>query len=236
MAQPFFSASGSHDASLNIWDVRAAGGHRQRPALTFNMIVSASQVKWNKLATSLIATAHDGDVKLWDTRNASVPYMYLTAHISRIYSLDWSYHCKDQLVTSAQDCFVKFFNVSNPSNSKPITTLKTAVPVWKAKYTPFGDGLATVIVPGHERDDHSLFLWNHKHLDFPVHSFFGHKDVILEFGWRKMENLEMVSFSRDHSLKLWSVEAMTQYQCGVDPSEDNSGVSCVRESVLAFFG
>ena len=52
-----------------------------------------------------------GDVKLWDTRKASVPYMYLTAHISRVYSLDWSFHCKDQLVTSAQDCFVKFFNV-----------------------------------------------------------------------------------------------------------------------------
>ena len=56
-------------------------------------------------------STNKGDVKLWDTRKASVPYMYLTAHISRIYSLDWSFHDKDQLVTSAQDCFVKFFNV-----------------------------------------------------------------------------------------------------------------------------
>ena len=56
-------------------------------------------------------STNEGDVKLWDTRKASVPYMYLTAHISRIYSLDWSFHDKDQLVTSAQDCFVKFFNV-----------------------------------------------------------------------------------------------------------------------------
>ena len=128
--------------------------------------------------------------------------MYLTAHISRVYSLDWSFHCKDQLVTSGQDCFVKFFNVDSQP-SKPLSTLKTAVPVWKAKYTPFGDGLATVIVPQLQRNDHSLFLWNHKHLDFPVHSFFGHKDVILEFGWRKTsnDNLEMVTFSRDHTLR-----------------------------------
>ena len=63
--------------------------------------------------------------------------------------------------------------------------------------------LATVIVPQNQRNDHSLFLWNHKHLDFPVHSFFGHKDVILEFGWRKTpdDNLEMVTFSRDHTLR-----------------------------------
>jgi WD40 repeat protein len=53
-------ASGSHDANLNIWDLRASG-QRQRPALTFNMIVSASQVKWNKLSDSIIATTHEGE-------------------------------------------------------------------------------------------------------------------------------------------------------------------------------
>ncbi len=233
--EPHILASGSHDASLNVWDLRSTmGPYRQRPALSFNMIVSASQVKWNKISTSIIATAHDGDLKLWDTRKASVPYLYLSAHISRVYSLDWSYHCKDQLVTSAQDCFVKFFNVANQNlANKPVRQLKTAVPVWKAKYTPFGDGLATVIVPQLHRSDHSLFLWNHKHLDFPVHSFFGHKDVILEFDWRKTaeDSLEMVSFSRDHTLRLWSVESVTQYQCGVDPSEDNSGSNSDNEDV-----
>ena len=93
--------------------------------------------------------------------------------------------------------------IDSQNASKPLSTFKTAVPVWKAKYTPFGDGLATVIVPQLQRNDHSLFLWNHKHLDFPVHSFFGHKDVILEFGWRKTpdDNLEMVTFSRDHTLR-----------------------------------
>ena len=190
--EPHILASGSHDASLNIWDLRSTS---LRPNLKFNMIVSASQVKWNKINSSVLATAHDGDLKLWDTRKASVPFLYLSAHISRVYSLDWSFHDKDQLVTSAQDCYVKFFNISS---QKPLTSLKTAVPVWKAKYTPFGDGLATVIVPQYQRNDHSLFLWNHKHLDFPVHSFFGHKDVILDFDWRKNSDseLEMVTFSR----------------------------------------
>lgn len=45
-----------------------------------------------------------------------------------------------------QDCFVKFHDIS-AHTAKPDRSLKTAVPVWKARYTPFGDGLATVIVP-----------------------------------------------------------------------------------------
>lgn len=144
--------------------------------------------------------------------------------------------------------------------------MKTAVPVWKAKYTPFGDGLGTVIgkkncpeiielvhqaslilavldrllpgiifwpilfiVPHLHRNDHSLFLWNYKHLDFPVHSFFGHKDVILDFDWKKsisadlQQDLQMVTWSRDSTLRIWTVELTTQYQCGVDALEDTSG-------------
>ena len=34
-----------------------------------------------------------------------------------------------------------------------------------------------------------------------------------------------MTFSRDHSLRLWPVEPVTQYQCGVDPSEENSGAT-----------
>ena len=93
--------------------------YRPRPALTFNMIVAASQVKWNKIQTSVIATSHDGDLKLWDIRKSSTPFMYMSAHIGRIFSLDWSPQCQDSLVTSSQDCYVKFFNVnSQPSNGK----------------------------------------------------------------------------------------------------------------------
>ena len=229
--EPHLLASGAHDASLNLWDLRSSG-FRKRPALTFNMIVSASQVRWNKINTSIIATSHEGDLKLWDTRKMSTPFQYLSSHIARVYSVDWSPHSKDHLVTSSQDCFVKFFNIS--SSTKAISSLKTALPVWKAKYTPFGDGLATVIVPQLQRNDHSLFLWNHKHLDFPVHSFFGHKDVILEYGWRNTtEELQMVTFSKDHTLRLWSIEPFTQYQCGVDPSEDLSGsMSSDEEAVV----
>ncbi len=119
-------ASTSHDGHLHVWDIKEAA-RRQRPALTFNTMASASQVRlvdivmlfqfhkffqrWNKQSGNIIATAHDGDVKIWDTRKASMPILYITAHISRIYSLDWSPLNKDLVVTSAQDCFVRFHTI-----------------------------------------------------------------------------------------------------------------------------
>ena len=133
----------------------------------------------------------------------------------------------NQALTSRFESFWSIVHIIFPISATH--SLKTAVPVWKAKYTPFGDGLATVIVHM-QRNDHSLFLWNYKHLDFPVHSFFGHKDVILDFDWRKphhTDDLQMVTWSRDSTLRIWSVELNTQYQCGVEASDDTSSMCTV---------
>ena len=58
----------------------------------------------------------------------------------------WNLFLIQSNLDSLQDCFVKFHDISTHT-AKPDRSLKTAVPVWKARYTPFGDGLATVIVP-----------------------------------------------------------------------------------------
>ncbi len=42
-----------------------------------------------------------------------------------------------------------------------------------------------MILPQLRRNDNSLFLWNACRLDFPVHCFYGHRDVILDFDWRR---------------------------------------------------
>ena len=54
------------------------------------------------------------------------------------------------------------------------------------RHVPFGYGFATVILPRLRRNnDNSLFLWNAASMDFPVHCFYGHRDVILDFDWRR---------------------------------------------------
>lgn len=61
-------------------------------------------------------------------------------------------------------------------------------PFYNCRYTPFGEGIATMLVPQLSCNVNTLFLWNRNHLDYPVNSFFGHKDVILDFGWKRIYN------------------------------------------------
>lgn len=52
--------------------------------LHFFLTAGATQVRWNRLSRYLLATAHSGDVKLWDQRKGVIPVQYITAHLSNV--------------------------------------------------------------------------------------------------------------------------------------------------------
>lgn len=119
------------------------------------LTAGSSQVRWNPLSSHTLATAHDGDVKIWDQRKATSPVQYITAHLTKVYSfvivisdfcereylsmqfqihgLDWCPFQQNQLATSSQDCTVKIFDIVNPRRAESILT--TNSPVWRARYT-----------------------------------------------------------------------------------------------------
>lgn len=99
----------------------------------YEFLAGATQVRWNRLNEHLLATAHDGDIKLWDQRKGTIPVQYIAAHLSKIHGLDWSPQHENRLATSSQDGTVKFFNISNPKRAEYI--LNTGSPVWRARFT-----------------------------------------------------------------------------------------------------
>ncbi|XP_025832716.1 GATOR complex protein WDR59 isoform X2 [Agrilus planipennis] len=214
---PNLLASCSADTFIHIWDMRDA----RRPALSLSAIAEASQVQWNRISPNFLATTHDGDVKLWDQRKGSAPMQYIAAHLSKIHGLDWSPHSETQLTTSSQDSTVKFFDVCNARRAEFVLT--TNAPVWRARYTPFGNGLVTVVVPQLRRGETSLHLWNYTNRSSPVHTFIGHRDVVLEFEWRRQRpgdsDYQLVTWSKDQTLLVWRIEPYLQKLCGHDPEE-----------------
>lgn len=57
---------------------------------------------------------------------------YVTAHMSRIHDIDWSYLDRHQLTTCSHDSSIKFWDTSSPRD--PISTMKTgSQPVWRAR-------------------------------------------------------------------------------------------------------
>ncbi|XP_017785327.1 PREDICTED: WD repeat-containing protein 59 isoform X2 [Nicrophorus vespilloides] len=214
---PHLLASSSVDTFIHLWDLRDS----RRPTSSLSAIAEASQVRWNYVNPHILATAHDGDIKLWDNRKGTAPVLYLSAHLAKIHGLDWNPNIESQLATSSQDNTVKFFDINNPKKAEYV--LNTNAPVWRARFTPFGNGLVTVVVPQLRRGENSLLLWNTANRATPVHTFVGHRDVVLEFEWRKQKggdiDFQLVTWSKDQSLLVWRIEPFLQKLCGHEPDE-----------------
>ncbi|XP_011330381.2 GATOR complex protein WDR59 isoform X2 [Ooceraea biroi] len=209
--EPDILASCSIDTFIHIWDIR----DQRKPCLSLSAVAGSSQVRWNPLLSHTLATAHDGDIKIWDQRKANSPVQYITAHLTKIHGLDWCPFQQNQLATSSQDCTVKIFDIVNPRRAENILT--TNSPVWRARYTPFGEGLVTIVVPQLRRGENSLLLWNTSNLSAPIYTFVGHTDVVLEFQWRhqKLENseFELVTWSKDQCLRIFKINPFIKKLC-----------------------
>ncbi|KAF6215398.1 hypothetical protein GE061_010150 [Apolygus lucorum] len=212
-------ASCSIDTFTYIWDLRDP----KRPAMSLSNVAGANQVRWNKQSRFLLATAHGGDVKLWDQRKGTAPVQYITAHLSNIHCLDWNPYNENQLATSSQDCSVKFFDTANPKRAESV--LDAVAPVWRARYTPFGNGILMVVVPPMRRGENSLLLWNLANQTAPVHTFVGHNDIVLEFEWRKRPesmDYQLITWSKDQTLRIWQIEPFLQKLCGIENGNEVS--------------
>lgn len=215
--EPDVLVTSSIDTYIYIWDIKDT----RKPTVSLSAVAGASQVKWNKKNGNLLATSHDGDVRIWDRRKPSTAVEYIAAHLYKIHGLDWHPDNEHILATSSQDNSVKFWDWRQPR--KCFSVLACQVPVWKARYTPFSNGLVTVMVPQLRREN-SLLLWNVFDLHSPVHIFVGHDDVVLEFHWRKQKegqkDYQLVTWSRDQTLRLWRVDAQLQRLCANDEIMD----------------
>lgn len=193
----------------------------------------ASQVQWNKVASHIVATAHDGDIKIWDYRKHSAPFQYISAHLCKIHGVDWSPHHEYQLVTSSHDGSIKFFDINNAR--RPENIIMTNFPVWRAIYTPFGSGLLTIGVGwgGLPRVEQAgvIGIWVAGAL---THRLVGHTDTVQTMVWRpntSPANFQLVTWGRDQSLRFWAMQPSLLKMChhylpyDIDNDEDNNSDS-----------
>lgn len=215
--EPELLVTSSVDTYIYIWDTRDT----RKPTVALSAVAGASQVKWNKRNHYCLASSHDGDVRIWDKRKPNTAVEYVAAHLSKIHGLDWHPDNEYILATSSQDNSVRFWDYRQPR--KYLDILSCQVPVWKARYTPFSNGLVTVMVPQLRREN-SLLLWSTLELNSPVHAFVGHDDVVLEFQWRPQKegskDSQLVTWSRDQTLRIWRVDPQLQKLCCANNTGD----------------
>eukprot|EP00731_Ephydatia_muelleri_P020820 Em0013g547a len=216
-SEPDLLATCAVDTFFNVWDIRDT----KRPKASFRSTAGASLVQWNRVNGYLLASAHDSELRIWDLRKPSTAMGFITAHTSRIHDIDWSY-CDESFLTScSHDSTIKFWEIGspNPSPREPVAAIKIgAQPIWRARNYPAGNGVAMVFVPALHAGENRVLLWGRHNSSSPVVALSGHTEPVMELSWRRFrEEWQLVSLSRDHSLRIWRLNEQIAQQLGQAP-------------------
>lgn len=215
---PDLLATCAVDGYVHCWDLRRP----RQPALTFcDWFAGATQVKYSRQESHIIASSHDRWLHIWDDRRTAEPLKTISAHTSKIYGVDWNRTEPTSLVTCSLDKSIKFWDYSKDGES-PDRVIRTDFPVWRARHTPFGRGL--LAMPQNEPGD--LYLYDRgdapngptNGATAPVAVFPGHGDhKVKEFLWRSRgevdgegndhREFQLVSWGEDNELRLQKVDA-----------------------------
>jgi len=226
---PDILATCAVDSFVHCWDLR----HPAKPALTFcDWFAGATQVKWNRQDSHIIASSHDKFLRIWDDRKGAYPLRSIEAHSTKIYGVDWNRINANSIVTCSLDKTIKFWDYTLAEGT-PECVIKTPFPVWRARHTPFGWGI--LAMP--QRGDNDLYLYDLRSNANtkqdgnvkPVHRFEGHDDQVKEFLWRPrgtitdgIDNREfqLVSWGADRILRLHRVDETAPKEVGYEKGKE----------------
>ncbi|KAH8828328.1 vacuolar membrane protein [Flagelloscypha sp. PMI_526] len=216
--EPDIVCSTSIDSWIWAWDLRTT----LKPIFGLCAFNNAgTHVKWNRVDSNILASAHGHEVLIWDRRKGSLPLSRIQAHQSRIYGLDWSHHSHSELVTCSLDKTIKVWDViahRQPDISvgmhhcTPKMSIRTNYPIWRARHLPFGHGVLSLA----QRGETNLEMFSLEETSGarnkvePVEIFHGHTDVVKEFVWRRggidSNTFQLITWSKDRTLRFWPID------------------------------
>lgn len=245
----YLVGSSAADCLTNLWDIRDG----RRPIASLTSVSGATQVRFCKTSSNLLATSHDIDVRIWDIRQPNLPLYYIAAHLQKINGMDWCPNkttCDhEQLITCSQDNTIKLWDL-NANKIRPSANLATRTPAWRIRYTPVSSSAILTSTWPQLRSRNectSLKLWSlkpdrcdQKKLELLL-NLVSHTDIIVDFDWRPRPSstgCEIVSWAKDQTLRIWRIDNQfiemnvenSDYEADCDTQCDQLGSESVNNS------
>ncbi|EEP76924.1 predicted protein [Uncinocarpus reesii 1704] len=178
--------SGSQDATIRMWDLRALSGGRGVMNFgskhRFNGHSEAVRdVRWSPADGVEFATATDsGAIQRWDVRKENAPLMKINAHEKACSVIDWHPDGK-HLVSGSADRLIKVWDFSSTDRrQKPCFQLRTPQSIsnvrwrpasWAGNDTDTGDWQSTQIITAYDQEDPRIHLWDFRRPHLPFKEF-----------------------------------------------------------------
>lgn len=196
---PDLLASCSSDTYVHVWDVRSP----KTASTSFcAWTAGATQVVWSRHREFSLASAHEGEVRVWDTRKGSTPVMVIHAHHQAILALDWSPNKESELLSGSLDHSVKLWDISQPN--EPLKDIQRSGPIRKAQFIPDSNNI--VLSESGPESIYDLQLWDTEEPEPRlVHSYRGHGAEVVDFCYLHPagRRAQLVSWSKDLTLRKW---------------------------------
>ncbi|EGG20785.1 WD-40 repeat-containing protein [Cavenderia fasciculata] len=204
MADSNILASASGDSFIKIWDLR----DQKNASTLINAQSSLNQIEWNPHSSTMIASSHCGEIKIWDIRKFGSPLTSFTAHIGGIPSIEWHHKDKSTILTCGTDRSIKIWDASPPS--KLLRSYKIGSPCSLSKFVPFTS--QKVVATIQQKGDNEISFWSGSN-DSSVMNLVGHQSPVLSFDWRIVDGATpsdptdrkyyLVSLGKDNFIKMW---------------------------------
>ncbi|KAL4875921.1 hypothetical protein BJY04DRAFT_149734 [Aspergillus karnatakaensis] len=203
--QPAWLLSGSQDATIRMWDLRAVPTDRGVSVLGSRDQYSGNSdairdVRWSPGDGVMFATASDsGAVQLWDCRKSSGPLLRITAHDRPCYSVDWHPDGK-HIVSGGTDRQVKVWDFSSTAErrQKPIFQFRTPQAVLNVRWRPpswsreaegSGDWQSSQVVTSYDKEDPRIHLWDFRRPHIPFREFDRYDSHATDLLWHSKDLL-----------------------------------------------
>jgi hypothetical protein len=210
------------DSFVHTWDLRAAqktAGVLQtdlkKPLSTLAQFEAGStQVKWNRTDEHLLASSHNKRLYIWDLRRGAKPLTTVDAHTTQIYGIDWHRSDRSKILTCSLDKTIKLWDgIGTQGDIKtPSRTISTDYPIWRARHTPFPNGILAMPKRGSSALNLYTLAADDQEVDStktkPAHSFKAHAAdaQVEEFLWRTRGDIDNGTDEREFQLISWGTD------------------------------